>query len=151
MSANFRVRLLCCVSLLLCTTASLANTIEIKFTITGRNVLSDTFLLSDSGRDFVGATAQLFNGSTLLGTAKGVFTNLDFVWVTSSSLWTSGAPAVIGDFSSLRDATINGLVIITSSHHISIPSADFLSGLVIQSTSGGGGHPRHGKVLAGAD
>jgi hypothetical protein len=144
MSANFRVGFLCCISLLLCTTA-VANTIKIKFTITGSNTSSDTFFLSDSGRDFVGATAQLFNGSTLLGTATSVNTNLSFSWKTSSSLWNLGVPAVIGDFSSLRDATINGLIIITSTRHISIPNLSSLTGVVMHAVSASSGEI-HGRA-----
>jgi len=134
---GLRTFLSCCVFCLLWTTACLANSIKITFTISNVNH-GDTFIIYDSGRDFLRATAQLFDGSTLLGTDTGTSTNLFFPWVSSSSLFTLGAPATI-DFSSFQNATINGLIVITSSGPLSVLRSD-VTGLVLHATSSNGGN-----------
>jgi PEP-CTERM motif len=118
----------------------IAHTIDIRFTVSNGSALADTFFISgNGGRDFQGVTAQLFDGKNLLGTTTGTSTNPFFVWASSSSVFTLGSPTVI-DFSSFQNGTINGLIVITSSTALQIPSlTNFFVGFDLHATGSSSG------------
>jgi hypothetical protein len=148
MSAKFYLLfLLCLPSFLLAATPANAdsitgNEIVITFTVSDASPLADVFWITgNGGTGFIGATAQLFNGNTLLGSYIGFGTNPFFVWASSSSSFTFGSPTII-DFSSFQNGTINGRIVITSSAPLVIPS---LSGFFV----GVDGHATIGSSVSG--
>jgi len=119
-----------------------AKEIRITFTLSGGNPLADTFFITgNGGHGFLGTSAQLFDGNTLLGTATGNSTNPFFSWVSSSSVYTLGSPPII-DFSSFQSGKINGVILITSlpGSQLVIPSlSNFFVGFDLHATDATGG------------
>jgi hypothetical protein len=140
MLANSRFHAVFLVCLFLLATSLLrADTITFTFTLPqAGGGTANTFLFEAlTGTGFVGATAELFDGNTLLGTSVNPDTSqMLFVWVSPSSPFTI-VPAGVIDFSSFINGTIQGrIVVTTTSHFVIVPP---ISGLVLNATNFAGG------------
>jgi hypothetical protein len=150
MSTRWWSRLWLCSALLLFGTMPVFGTsigisaeeIKLTFTVSNGSSLADTFFIyGNGGSGFLGATAELFDGKTLLGTATGISTNPFFSWVSSSSVYKLGSPPTI-DFSSFQTGTINGVIVFkaSSSSPLVIPSlTNFFVGFDLHATDASSG------------